>query len=361
MKSAINLNSLPKMLHSTIVACIVSSSIKYTRLPTISCDWESFYTDPKTVASNKTDYIYKPNNYYIRYAMFSRIGDLGCIRLDENNKNTGNKILIEETSFNSSHCNGYGGSLYIINGEIVQNRVSSVKSTSKRYAFCYIKGTDSSTKNYFIDSSVSESFADGDSSVYLDNGNIIFSRSNSSKNTCGNNAGLNIRYNQPIINYSYFGNNEATIFSIVTVQNVNEPSIMYRCIITDNKVSLSDSNRLGLVRAYESTFIIKDCIFVRNKCDYLIRTASNYDNAILNLTVDGCNFIQNSINYDTVATYPKGTNIKSEGPTNTNLSISLKQNTFIADYYLDFLRKLPKKTQQCRFYLSFRLNKFHSR
>lgn len=68
--------------------------------------------------------------------MFSRIGDLGCIRLDYSNKNTGNKILIEETSFNSS-SGSICGSIYVKEGDVVQNRISAINSfCTQKASFC---------------------------------------------------------------------------------------------------------------------------------------------------------------------------------------------------------------------------------
>lgn len=110
-----------------------------------------------------------------------------------------------------------------------------------------------------------------------------------------------------------------------------------------------------MIGPFKSTFTVRDCIFKNNTCPNLIKIDNGKEDIVSNLTVDGCNYIDNTIASSTIGSDPQARNQINPGTANKKLSFTLEQNTFVANYK----EVKHKKILEPNLYIRFRIKHFY--
>lgn len=216
-------------------------------------EWYDVYKSTYSGIIFSTNQVYeeKTGDFYVRQVYFSNLGDNGVIIL----RSYDLKSLISLCTFeNSSRINGYGGSIYISQGQSSIRKVCSFGSKSFGHGkFCFIEVNDNSAMiNQIHDSSITFSnrgIQSGYATLEFRYGDISVLQNNITKNYCEYNAAFS----------QSNGKSMLVKFSIIDENYANSRICLSKSVISHFFSIIFINNSAFASNSYNGMFYFIEC------------------------------------------------------------------------------------------------------
>lgn len=275
--------------------------------------WEYFYYDaPGYKKWSKNSLLTENGLYYVLNVKFT-IKNAQCIHLDENESN---KLLVSSTTFIDLEGHVNGLAIYQKKGSCIQYHVCSINPKSSNniaHSLVRLQDTDVTTKNYIIESTISNTSSiesaflqyNGDnriSQINVSNSvahyNVICATSGAFFNSCtfsGNNATwdrvMHLNYHNAVLSMCNFLSNTDLAKNEFNglIYHIKKNLKVIKSIFKDNKVKY-----LFYLGDESGSITVSDCYFIGNEgessntANIKIDAIHEFDNILHHLSTENC-------------------------------------------------------------------------